>query len=208
MKKRGWPGPTKLCVHMCSVVSNSSWPDELLQPTRLLCPWDSPRKNIEEGCHALLRGIFPTQWSNPCLLRLLHWQVNSLSTEPSGYSRAELSDSRVGKRSIAGALSCSCHCWKFSSTLSTFFGYFCLGTRGHCLKSGSFLYLVCGWERLLSLRTSLRLVPCQKPLTYYKSFLSPLSTTSVIMIPFHVHLFRYATLLPAFGNPPGRGCFC
>ena len=89
-EKRGRPGPTKLCVHMCSVVSDSLWPDELLQPTRLLCPWGSPRKNIWVSCHALLQGIFPTQWSNPCLL---HWLVNSLSTEPPGYSRTELSDS-------------------------------------------------------------------------------------------------------------------
>ena len=29
------------------------------------------------GCHFLLQGIFPTQGSNPCLLRLLHWQVDS-----------------------------------------------------------------------------------------------------------------------------------
>ena len=28
--------------------------------TRLLCPWDSPGKNTEVGCHALLQGIFPT----------------------------------------------------------------------------------------------------------------------------------------------------
>ena len=27
------------------------------------------------GCHFLLQGIFLTQGSNPCLLRLLHWQV-------------------------------------------------------------------------------------------------------------------------------------
>ena len=32
-----------------------------LQPTRLLCPWDSPGKNTGVGCHALLQGIFPTQ---------------------------------------------------------------------------------------------------------------------------------------------------
>ena len=31
------------------------------QPTRLLCPWDSPGKNTGVGCHALLQGIFPTQ---------------------------------------------------------------------------------------------------------------------------------------------------
>ena len=30
------------------------------------------------GCHSLLQGIFPTQGSNPHLLRLLHWQAGSL----------------------------------------------------------------------------------------------------------------------------------
>ena len=30
------------------------------------------------GCHFLLQGIFPTQESNLCLLRLLHWQADSL----------------------------------------------------------------------------------------------------------------------------------
>ena len=30
------------------------------------------------GCHALLQGIFPTQGSNLCFLRLLHWQMGSL----------------------------------------------------------------------------------------------------------------------------------
>ena len=37
--------------------------------------WDSPGKNIEVGCHALLQGIFLTQGSNPSLLCLLHWQA-------------------------------------------------------------------------------------------------------------------------------------
>ena len=31
---------------------------------------DSPGKNTGVGCQALLQGIFPTQESNPCLLRL------------------------------------------------------------------------------------------------------------------------------------------
>ena len=30
----------------------------------LLCPWDSPGKNTEVGCHFLLQGIFPTQGPN------------------------------------------------------------------------------------------------------------------------------------------------
>ena len=49
-----------------------------LQPARLLCPWNFPGKNIRVGCHFLLRGIFPTQESNPGLLHLLHWQADSL----------------------------------------------------------------------------------------------------------------------------------
>ena len=32
-----------------------------LYSTRLLCPWDSPGKDIGMGCYSLLRGIFLTQ---------------------------------------------------------------------------------------------------------------------------------------------------
>ena len=39
-----------------------------LQPTRLLCPWNSLGKNTGVGCHALLQRTFPTQGSNPGLL--------------------------------------------------------------------------------------------------------------------------------------------
>ena len=48
---------------------------------RLLCPWGSPGKNTGAGCHALLQRIFLTQGSNP---GLLHWQVDSLPSKPSG----------------------------------------------------------------------------------------------------------------------------
>ena len=51
------------CVCACSVVPDSLWPHGLYT-TRLLCPWDSPGKNIGVGCDALLPGIFPTQGSN------------------------------------------------------------------------------------------------------------------------------------------------
>ena len=51
-----------------SVVSNSLRPHGL-QPARLLCPWDSPGKNMGAGCHSLLQGIFLTRGSN---LGLLH----------------------------------------------------------------------------------------------------------------------------------------
>ena len=39
---------------------------------------DSPGKNTEVSCHALLQGIFPTQGSNSCLLCVLHWPAGSL----------------------------------------------------------------------------------------------------------------------------------
>ena len=57
-----------------------------LQPARLLCPWDSLGRNTGVGCHALLQEIFPTQGSNLGLLRLLHWQVDSLPLAPPGKS--------------------------------------------------------------------------------------------------------------------------
>ena len=43
------------------------------EPTRLLCPWDSPSRNTGVGCHALPQGLFLTQELNPrlsCLLAL------------------------------------------------------------------------------------------------------------------------------------------
>ena len=49
-----------------------------LWPVRLLCPWDFPGKNAGMGCNFLLCGFFLSQESSLCLLRLLHWQVDSL----------------------------------------------------------------------------------------------------------------------------------
>ena len=45
-----------------------------LQPTSLLCAWDSPDKNTGVNYHFLLQGIFLTQGSNP----------DSLPYEPPG----------------------------------------------------------------------------------------------------------------------------
>ena len=55
-----------------------------LQPARLLCPWDSPDKNTGVDCHVLHQVIFSTQGSNPRVLRLLYWQVDSLPLALSG----------------------------------------------------------------------------------------------------------------------------
>ena len=42
------------CCCVASVMSDSVWPHRR-QPTRLLCPWDSPGKNTGVGCHFLLQ---------------------------------------------------------------------------------------------------------------------------------------------------------
>ena len=39
-----------------------------LEPTRLLCLWDSPGKNTGVGCHSLIQMVFPTQAWNSGLL--------------------------------------------------------------------------------------------------------------------------------------------
>ena len=63
-----------LLLFSLQVVSNSLWPHGL-QPTRLLCPWDSPGENAGVGCHFLLKGISLIQGSN---WLLLHWQADFL----------------------------------------------------------------------------------------------------------------------------------
>ena len=52
-----WEAPRKphcCCCCVASVVSDSVRPHRR-QPTRLLCPWDSPGKDTGVGCHSLLR---------------------------------------------------------------------------------------------------------------------------------------------------------
>ena len=57
-------------------------PMTLCDPTRLLCPWDSPGKNTGVDCRALVLGTFPTQASNLRLLCLLRWPTLSLPLAP------------------------------------------------------------------------------------------------------------------------------
>ena len=57
----------KLCLTLL-------WPHGV-SPSRFLCPWDFPHKNIGVGSHSLLLGFFPTHELNP---HLLHWQMDSL----------------------------------------------------------------------------------------------------------------------------------
>ena len=75
----------KHCAGMLSCFSHVQLCDTLWTvATRLPCPWDSPGKNPEVGCHFLLQGIFLTQGSNLRLLRFLHWQAGSLPLVPPG----------------------------------------------------------------------------------------------------------------------------
>ena len=79
---KAWGAPRLLaaCFSTCMhAQSHPTLPPHGLQPTRRrLCPQDSPGKNTGVGGHFLLRGIFPTQGSNPCLFHLLQWQADSL----------------------------------------------------------------------------------------------------------------------------------
>ena len=67
------------------VISNSLWPHRL-QPTRLLCPWDSLGKNTGVDCCVLFQRIFLTQRLNPCLTQ----SIRFLTAEPPGKLRPYL----------------------------------------------------------------------------------------------------------------------
>ena len=71
----------KSCLTLCDPFG--------LWPTRLFCPCDFQGKNTAVGCHSLLQRIFPTHGLNPCFLRLLYWQENSLPLSYLGSSNNE-----------------------------------------------------------------------------------------------------------------------
>ena len=58
-----------------------------LQPTRLLCPWDSPSKNTRVGSPSLLHGIFLTPGIKP---RSSALQAYALLSEPPGKPKSLL----------------------------------------------------------------------------------------------------------------------
>ena len=86
-RRQIWSTCVCVCVCVCvcerthSVTSDSSLPYGL-ELIRLPCPWSFPGSNTGVGCHFLLHGIFPTQGSNPSLLCLLRWQLDSLPLVP------------------------------------------------------------------------------------------------------------------------------
>ena len=56
-----------------------------LEPTRLLCSWDSPGKNTAVCCHFLLQGNLPNPGTEP---RSPALQAASLPTEPPGKKKS------------------------------------------------------------------------------------------------------------------------
>ena len=70
-----------MCVLSCSVMSSSLRPPWTVVDQAPLSMKFS-RQEYWVCCHFLLQEIFLTQGSNPCLLRLLHWQADSLPLVP------------------------------------------------------------------------------------------------------------------------------
>ena len=60
----------KLCLTLCNAIDYC--------PLGSFVHGDSPGNNTGVGCHFHFQGIFLTHKLNPCLLRLLHWQADSL----------------------------------------------------------------------------------------------------------------------------------
>ena len=91
------------CVCARSVLSDSLRPHGL-QPTRLLCPQDSPGKDTGMGSysllHFLLQGIFPTQGSNPSLLHCRQ-TLNRLSHQGSPEWKKVIANEKTDKELVS-----------------------------------------------------------------------------------------------------------
>ena len=78
------------CRCIASVVYNSVRPHRR-QPARLLCPWDSPGKNIGVGCHFLLQCMHACMLSRFSRVRLCAtlWTAAHQAPLSTGFSRQE-----------------------------------------------------------------------------------------------------------------------
>ena len=81
----------KRCVHVCSVMSDSATPWTITHQAPL--PMEFSRQEYWSGLSFPTPEGLPdpgikqmslTQGSNPCLLHLLHWQVDPLPLTPPG----------------------------------------------------------------------------------------------------------------------------
>ena len=69
----------QLCPTLCDPIG--------LQTTWLLCPWNSPGKNTEVGCHFLLQGILLTQGLNSRLFLAGRFLTTVPPGKPSSFTR-------------------------------------------------------------------------------------------------------------------------
>ena len=119
-----------------SVMSDSLWPHGL-EPTRLLCPWGSPGKNSEVGCHALLQGIFLTWRSNLTLMSpVLTGEFST--TGPLGKSLSNILEFHCHTRPS----SCCCILTRYSDSQTAY--AICFQRRNSPLGFCSYLPLVIG----------------------------------------------------------------
>ena len=103
------------------------------EPSRLVCPWDSPGKNTGVSGHALLQGIFPAQGLNPGQLhcRRLLYHLSDISGKPVHVNF--LLGSTFWSAAVRTLLCNSCHftCTKYSKKSLLF-----LRNRLHVMKYG------------------------------------------------------------------------
>ena len=101
-----------------SVVFDSLQPYRL-QPTRILCPCDSPGTTTGVGCHALLQGIFPAQGLNSGLLHCrqilyhLNLQGSFVQQKPLVCFRGKTTHTHTFNKQLVrpqGRFFCSYHC--------------------------------------------------------------------------------------------------
>ena len=89
-KFHSWVGKIYCCCYVASVVSDSVQPHRL-QPTRLLCLWDSPGKNTGVGCHFLLQCMKVKKVKSLSHVRFFAtpWTAAHQAPPPMGFSRQE-----------------------------------------------------------------------------------------------------------------------
>ena len=88
------PWATKATPLLLLLLGSECAPGHFRRPHSFMALWAVARqaplsmgfssKSPGVGGRALLQGIFLTWGSNPCLLRLLHWQTGSLALAPLG----------------------------------------------------------------------------------------------------------------------------
>ena len=90
-------------------------------------------KNTGVGYHFLLQGIFLTQGLNPCLLHLLHWQVDSLLLSHLGRPFDFQNVLKVAAWDFYGHIIKNLH---FSPNFLDFYSWMCsLGTYCYAMRS-------------------------------------------------------------------------